>query len=495
MLRIRTTKTFSGAVAVQVVRYEGKRTVVIKHIGSGRNDKEIVLLRKEAAAWIQDVSCQQSLFGKEFEERNRIIQLDKCKFLGVRYSFLYEKINAVFKVIGFNKLERLLLDLVAMRIVEPASKLHSISLLRQFFGVSYTASDIYRAMTRFTGLKDQIEAILVHFAKDRLNFDFTLVFYDVTTLYFESFTEDNFRKCGFSKDNKGSQPQILIGLVVNSDGFPISFEVFEGNKFEGHTLLPAILDFKRKYHISNLTVIADAAMINKDNVRELLSHELNYIVGARIGNLSNKQIQEISGKLNRVDKKSIRLNTKNGYLICDFSLKRFHKDSQDLKKQIQKAEAFLRDPSLARKSKYLINTVKTKYVLNQKLIDKAKLLLGIKGYYTNLNKPKKLIIERYHDLWKIEKSFRIAKSDLKIRPIYHFKMNTVKSHILICFMALAVLKYLEIKTGQSSQKIIELLMSITDARLLDTINDREITIRIDITDEVRKLLGIIGLPY
>ncbi len=271
--------------------------------------------------------------------------------------------------------------------------------------------------------------------------------------------------------------------------------MFEGNKFEGHTLLPAILEFKRKYKIANLTVIADAAMINKDNVHELLSHELNYIVGARIGNLSNKQIQEISGKLNRVDKKSIRLSTKNGYIICDFSLKRFHKDSQDLEKQIQKAEAFLKDPSLARKSKYLINIVKTKYALNQKLIDKAKLLLGIKGYYTNLNKPKKLIIERYHDLWKIEKSFRIAKSDLKIRPIYHFKINTIKSHILICFMALSVLKYLEIKTGRSSQKIIELLMSITDARLLNTVSDREITLRMEITDELKKILGIIGLPY
>ena len=495
MLRVRTVKTASGSTAIQVVRYEGKRTVVVKHIGSGRNKKEVILLKKEASGWIQDISRQQSLFGRDFEKENRIIQLDKCKFLGIRYFFLYEKIKAVFDIIGFSKLGKLLLDLVIMRIIEPSSKLHSVTLLKQFFGIGITASDIYRGMTRFASLNDRVESILVDFAKDKLNFDFHLVFYDVTTLYFESFTEDDFRKCGFSKDNKGSQPQILIGLVVNRDGFPISCAVFEGNKFEGHTLLPATLEFKRKYKIDNLTVIADSAMISKDNIRELLSHGLNYIVGARLGNVSNKLIRDISDKLNQVDKKSIRFNTANGYLICDFSLKRFHKDSKDLEKQIQKAETFLKNPSLTRKSKYLINTAKTRYALNQKLIDKTRLLVGIKGYYTNLNKPKKLIIERYHDLWKIEKSFRIAKSDLKIRPVYHFKMNTIKSHILICFMALAALKYLEIKTGQSSAKIIELFKSITDARLLDTVSDKEITMRIEITDEVKNLLTLIGLPY
>jgi len=495
MFRVRTVKTASGSLAVQIVRYERKRTIVLKHIGSGRNDREVVLLKKEASMWIQDTSRQQSLFGRDGENENRIIQLNKCKFLGTRYSFLYETVSAVFHTIGFDTLERLLLDLVIMRIIKPSSKLHAVSLLQQFFGIELTASDIYRGMHRFATLKDSVESILVQFAKDKLNFDFNLVFYDVTTLYFESFTEDELRRCGFSKDNKGSQPQILIGLVVNRDGFPISCAVFEGNKFEGHTLLPAVLAFKKKYTIDTLTVIADAAMISKENIRELLSHGLNYIVGARLGNVSNKLIQTISQKLNQVDKKSIRLNTLNGYLICDFSLKRFHKDSQDLEKHIQKAEIFLKNPALTRKSRYLINTAKTTYALNRKLIDKTRLLLGIKGYYTNLNKPKKLIIERYHDLWKIEKSFRIAKSDLKIRPVYHFKMDTIQSHILVCFMALATLKYLEIKTGQSAAKIIEYFMSITDARLLDTVSGREINLRIEVTDEIKKLLKRIGLPY
>lgn len=508
MWYVRITKTISSSRAIQVVRYQGKRTVVLKHIGSGRSDEEVALLKKEARDWIQKVSGQQSLFGRRFEglgelgKDTRILQLDKCKFLGVRYSFLYEKINAVFALLGLdeNELGKLLLDLVRIRIVEPASKLRSRDLLEQLFGISYTASDIYRGMTRFFLLKDRAEEILVKFAKAELNFNFHLVFYDVTTLYFESFTEDNFRRCGFSKDNKGNQPQILIGLVVNRDGFPISFEVFEGNKFEGHTLLPSILELKAKYRITSLTVVADAAMISKDNISKLLACHLNYIVGARLGSLSRSLIEEISRRLNRIDKKSIRLLTPRRYLICDFSLKRFRKDSRDLEKQLQKAEAVLNDPSLAKKTKYLkyltsAGKTKPKLKLNRKLIEKTRLLLGIKGYYTNLNQPKKIVIERYHDLWKIEKSFRIAKNDLRIRPIYHFKTETIKSHILICFMALSVLKYLEIKTGKSSQRIVELLMSITDARLLNMVSEEEMTLRIEITDEVKKILDSLGLPY
>lgn len=180
MFRVRTVKTASDSIAIQVVRHEGKRTVVVKHIGSGRNDREVVLLKKEASRRIQDISCQQTLFGRDFEKENRIIQLDKCKFLGIRYFFLYERVNAVFNIMGFGELERLLLDLVIMRIIEPSSKLHSVSLLKQFFCISYAASDIYRGMNRFTTLKDRVESILVDFARDKLNFDFHLVFYDVT---------------------------------------------------------------------------------------------------------------------------------------------------------------------------------------------------------------------------------------------------------------------------------------------------------------------------
>lgn len=496
MFYVRSVKTASASTAVQVVKYAGKRTIVVKHIGSGKTKEEIFLLKKEASDWIKEALHLQTLFPEDCKKSSSfVIQLNKSKFLGVRHYFAQEIITVVLGRFGLAKLDKLLLDLVLIRIVEPASKLHSLDLLSQYFSINYSASDIYRGMAGFLKVKEDVESLLVAFAKKELNFDFHLVLYDVTTLYFETFHGDSLRKCGYSKDNKFNQPQIMIGLVVNRNGFPISYEVFEGNTFEGHTLLPSILAYKNKYHIKELTVVADAAMISKENIARLLSCQLSYIVGARLGNLKHDLIAEISRKLNRGNRRSARFSTAKGELICDFSSQRYLKDKKDMDKQIVKAQTILSNPSLLKKNKYLKSSSKTNLVLNQSLIDKALLLLGIKGYYTNLHKSKAFIIKRYHDLWQIEKSFRISKSDLEMRPIYHFKSETIKSHILICFVALGILKYLEIKTGKSPQKIIELLMSIADGRILDTVSNQEFLMRMELTAEVKSLVDKIDLPY
>ena len=144
-------------------------------------------------------------------------------------------------------------------------------------------------------LKSDVEAIAVQFARDNYGFNYDLLFYDVTTLYFESFEEDSLRRNGFSKDNKSQQPQILVALMVTSDGFPIAYDVFAGNTFEGHTILPVVKAFIKKYTVKHFTVVADAAMISEPNVQQLLENGINYIVGARLGNLPNKLIKEIDG--------------------------------------------------------------------------------------------------------------------------------------------------------------------------------------------------------
>ena len=154
-------------------------------------------------------------------------------------------------------------------------------------------------------------------AKSGFNHD--LLFYDVTTLYFETFEEDELRKNGFSKDNKSQQPQILIALMVSKEGFPIAYEVFPGNTFEGHTFMPVIKDFIRKNEVKNFTVVADAAMISTENVNQLEANNINYIVGARLGNISADLLKIIDEKICREDGKNIRIKTENGDLICSFS--------------------------------------------------------------------------------------------------------------------------------------------------------------------------------
>lgn len=496
MLYIRTTKTTSGSTAVQVVRYHKRKKIVVVHIGSARNSQELHALKQAATAWIEKAYKQPSLFSAEAP--SSLVPLDKCQYLGFRYRLIYESLQKLFTVFKFHLLHQpLLTDLVAARIIEPGSKLKSLQFLEEFVGVKHQRREFYRQLPRFINLQDQVEAKVLVIAKKKFSFNFSLIFYDVTTLYFESFEPDNLRKPGFSKDNKSNQPQIIIGLLVNNEGFPVAYQIFEGNKFEGHTLIPAILAFKRKHNTQSLIVVADVAMISLDNITALTGSGLNYIVGARTGSLSLKLIKEVSNVLAQQDKATVRHQTDYGDLICEFSAKRFAKDKREMDKQIKKAEELLKDPSGIKRTKFIKANNHAAYELNSALVEKTKLLLGVKGYYTNLGEEvsDRQIIQHYHNLWHVEQAFRIAKSDLQMRPIYHFKETAVKVHILICFMALAICKYMELKTSKSTKHVVELLKSVTDARILNTLTNEEITLCSQMSEETRQLLTQLGLWY
>ena len=279
----------------------------------------------------------------------------------------------------------------------------------------------------------------------------------ITTLYFETFEEDGLRKNGFSKDNKSQQPQILIALMVSKEGFPVAYEVFSGNTFEGNTIIPVIKDFIKRNGVKEFTVVADAAMISSENIQQLTQNNINYIVGARLGNIYAALLETIDKTIVREDGKSIRIKTDNGYLICSYSSVRYRKDKYEMETQIEKAKQVVAKPSKSKKMKFT-QTKGQKIELNEALIQKTQKLLGIKGYYTNLEASvadNTMIIERYHELYKVEQAFRISKNDLQTRPIFHFKEQPIKLHIMICFMALVVSKHIELKTGVSIRKFID----------------------------------------
>lgn len=488
MLHVRTVTTASGSTAVQVIRYLERKRIIVKHIGSARTQEELQSLQQTARQWIDRANRQQSLFPSKNKSGSTLIPIDKLRNLGVYYSYAQEIIGKLFRLFRFPQSERLFLDLVMMRMIQPASKLESLELLYELFAIKHHRADLYRSIPAITAWKETIEQNVIVIAKTHFAFDFTIVFYDVTTLYFESFKEDAFRKGGFSKDNK-NQPQIVIGLIVTKEGFPVSYELFEGNTFEGKTFIPIICRFKETYKIENLTVVADAAMISLENVEKLIEKNLSYIVGARVANLKRGQINRISSRLKQMDGASMRIETKRGLLVCDFSSARYEKDKREMDRQIAKAEKLLQEKRTAKRTKFLKNRSKITQVLNSALIEKTKLLLGIKGYHTNLTaETNETIINHYHNLWHVELAFRIAKNDLATRPIYHFKKETIEAHILICFTALAVCKYMELKTGKSIKAIIKLLKKVTDARLLNTLTNEEVIIRSEISPETQLLL-------
>ena len=497
MYHIRKTKTASNATAVQVVCYVKRKVKLARHIGSGHSTEEIEKLLKIAQAWVKKESKQKTLFAENDQTKNTFTLLNKCQYLGVRYSFIYEILTKLLNHFEFTTIgSSLLHDLIIMRIIEPASKLKSLELLEEYFGIIQRRQTFYETLPKILKLKDAVETLTVNFAQTKLAFDFSLVFYDVTTLYFESFSADELRKNGFSKDSKSQQPQIVIGLMVTDQGFPVAYEVFPGNKFEGHTLIPVVKDFKDKHKIPTLTVVADAGMISMENVKALKENGLQYIVGARLGNITLKALRGISSELGSQNNATMRTTTVYGDLICSFSKKRYAKDKREMEKQIKKAKELLEKPKEAKRTKFLKNIDKTKYEINEALIEKTQLLLGIKGYYTNLTSvDNQTIISHYHNLWHVEQTFRVAKNDLETRPIFHFKEDAIRVHMLICFMALAISKYMEIKTDKSLEQIIRSLKKVTDARLLNTLTNEELVMRTEISDEVKNILEKLHLSY
>jgi transposase len=494
MYKIREVTYSSNSVSIQVYKIANRKRVIVRHIGTAHNEQEKSDLLSLANEFIEKVSKQLHLF--EDNQPNNILYVSQTEFIGVHYTFLYELISKLIIAIGFDKIKNnLLLDLVILRMVEPASKLRSIELLAEYFGIKHRRQSYYQSAPLWLTLKSKIETIALDFARKHYAFNFDLLFYDVTTLYFETFEEDQLRKNGFSKDNKSQQPQILVALMVTKGGFPIAYEVFAGNTFEGHTLIPVVKNFITKNKVKEFTVVADAAMISVENIQALKENGINYIVGARLGNLSNELIEKIDKSISRRDDKSIRIKTDNGYLICSYSSVRYRKDKYEMEKQIKRAKYIIDNPSKNKKLKFTKSNGQN-IELNQKLIDKIQKTLGIKGYYTNLEEPiadDKTIIERYHELYKIEQAFRISKSDLQTRPIFHYKEEPIKLHLLICFMALVVSKNIELQTNTSTRKFIHECKKITDARLKNQITGKEIRIRANLSPTTIEILRKLGL--
>ncbi len=477
--RIRHVKTHSGSTAIQVGFYKGKRFQLTKHIGSSKDAKKIIELMGIAEEYIRTHSPQTEInFNPQSDEvlfKRGTSVTSSC--LEEAYTYL----ESIYVKIGFSYLgNEILKHFVMIRVLEPASKIKSIQLLQKYFNINYKKTTVFRELTKLTSLKEDAQEIAITYAKKNLGFDFSLVFYDVTTLYFETFMhdpEESLRKPGFSKDNKPNQPQILIGLVVNDTGFPIYYDVFQGNTFEGKTIIPVIAGIKEKYSIKKFTVVADAGMLSEKNLEELEARGIDYVVGARIGSLKYEEIQSIAAALDKINNNITRV----GNVIYDYSIKRATKDKADNDKAVQKALYYLQNPGkVMKRAVFLANGNKKQFKLNEDLVAKHRLLEGIKGYRTNIiDVEEKLLISRYKDLWKVEQSFRIAKSDLEARPIYHRKTNSIQYHLLIVFIALCMARVIEREKKESIKKVTNELKDKWAILLTDEISGNSLKVFLD----------------
>ena len=482
---------------MQVVRYERRRVVVIKHVGSGHSADEVDALMEGARQWITRSTLQVPLFG---EDKRRSLALATTRYVGVTHAFAYAVLLSCAERCGLGRLQdELLVDLAIMRLVEPGSKLRAIERMKEFFGRHHAERSVYRALGRMHGHKDALERLAVGYAQEELKSGLNMVLYDVTTLYFESFQADELRKPGYSKDGKPQQPQIVLGLLVTTEGFPLGYEVFAGNTFEGHTMLPVVRAFMARHKVKDLAIVADAAMLVQDLLEELRGEGLSYIVGARLANANAQLIDQVSAALAQQDGAILRVPSKHGDMVCQFSLKRFKKDRAILQQQITKAQALVARGQPGRRAKFVTHkNAAVGYAIDQTLIDKTTRLLGIKGYCTNIPQQQlgnAQVIARYHDLWNVEKAFRMAKSDLATRPIYHHTQASVHAHMAVCFAALMMARALELATTNSLRKVIDAIWAVTDAKLVDTVTKQEFIMRSPIPEQTKTIITALGLSY
>jgi hypothetical protein len=475
MAFIRKVKTASGAIAVQIAHKEHSRIIRLEHIGSAHTQAELETLLTIARQRLR--GSQLVLFGDTSSPLKISLKSPVSKLL---LQILTEQYN----LLGFDRLkDGIFTYLCVARIVEPTSKLDSLRVLAELGVRGLSKNRLYRCLGQVV-TKDYRTAIAKQCFTQAAAKGISLLLYDVTTLYFEIQKEDDFRKSGMSKERR-LEPQVTIGLLVDQLGFPLGLHSFEGNTAETTTILPVIDTFKKQYDLQDITVVADAAMLSSKNLEVLDKSGYTYIVGSRMHKIPY-DIAEYQ-KTQELTNNQIITTLLSGKqrIIYQYREARAAVDRHNIEKQINKAEKIISGKIAIRKTKFL--SVKTKdKKLNQTLIDKARALAGIKGYLTNLDTSDQQVISAYHQLWHVEQSFRMSKSDLKARPVFLHKRDSIEAHLTIVFASLAISKIIEYKTGISIKRFVNTIRPIRSG--IVTINGQEYPAEAEIPQDVEPLL-------
>lgn len=475
MVFIRRVKTKSGATAIQIAYKEYGRIKRILHIGSAHTSEEETLLINLA---------REKLFANQLILFRPSSNSPTLTLKSSSSTLLYRVLQEEYNRLGFNILkDRFFTLLTVARIVEPVSKLDSLRVLSELGINNIDRNQLYRCLKRVIdkNYRQNISQICFdHAARGGIS----LILYDVTTLYFEVQKEDDYRRPGLSKERR-LEPQIVIGLLVDQLGSPLGITSFEGNTAETKTILPVINDFCHKHKILQITIVADAAMLSAGNLKALEDAGHKYIVGSRLTKIPYDIVDYQSNHTHLTDGQIFETTFKNHRIIYQYKEERARLDRQNTQKQIDKAKRIIEGKRAVTKTKFLTVTAKTKK-LNQKLIDKAYALVGIKGYVTNIDIPAQKVINYYHELFKVEANFRMAKSDFKARPIFHRKRDSIEAHLTIVLAALAIGKSIEMKTQMSIKQIVKILRPVRSGVIV--LNDQEYHAQENISPFIHKIL-------
>lgn len=451
---VRKKKNNSGSISVQIID-KSKGYKVIQTIGSSKDQNEVKRLIDKAWHIIQTCNgMQKQLFSfktnEEMAVEKFVKELSNAQVHTIGPELIF---GTLFSRIGFGTItDEMFRHIVIARLAYPTSKLKTVDYLYRYRGIRIEVDTVYRFLDKLCDkYKETVERVAYEYTRRTLK-NISVVFYDMTTLYFDTEDEDDLRKIGFSKDGKFQKPQIMLGLLVGQNGYPIGYDIFEGNTFEGHTLLPTLGAIQKKYGFNKPIVVADAAMLSKKNLDNLSNEKYQFIIGARVKNETDALKEKILEQAkNMKDSQSFVFKRPDGTrLIITYSDKRRKKDCHNRDKGLFKLRQKVRLGRLTKESinnrgynKFLVLKGKVEVKIDEDKVQEDQLWDGLKGYITNTRLSPNAIVENYRHLWQIEKAFRISKTDLKIRPIYHYRRKRIEAHICVAFVAYTIYKEVE----------------------------------------------------
>lgn len=464
-------------------------------IGISSDDNEITNLVEQGKKWIgkqqELVQPKLDLFGEESMQKHNELVAAEQVLSNISNVFINGTdiiLNRVFERVGFDKIQDdIFRKLVLSRLSYPASKAATVEYLKNHFDEDVNLSRIYRYLDRLEDKHQQVQRISVEHTRQILGGYIGVMFYDVTTLYFETDREDDLRKTGFSKEGRHSNPQIILGLLVSLDGYPLAYCIHEGNKYEGHTMLPVVETFVKEYDLDEFIVVADSGLMNSANVEELERLGYKYIIGAKL-KTEKASIRQYIHSQPKIDRQMFEIDKGKGRrLLVGYTNDRAKKDAYNRDKGVRRLEKAYHRGSLTKENinkrgynKFLDIKSQIDVAINYDKIAKDAAWDGLKGYLTNTTIPTDQVYAAYHNLWNVEKAFRIAKSKIEIRPMFHFTRRRIQAHVCICFVALKVYKELErflklTGIGLSVDKVLAMAKTITTIQITLPLNQTIIT--------------------
>jgi hypothetical protein len=490
---VRRVRTASGATAVQIVHKRGRSVLGIDHIGSAHDEGQLAMLLETARARLH--TGQQMLPIDDGPTGGRPIGEPLVE--GTASLIVWETLEAVYAWLGLDQIgDNAFKALVLARIIEPTSKADTVRVLTELGVPGPTRVTFMRCLKRVIERDYRTMIAKACYARVVRDGGLALVLYDLTTLHFETDVEDRLRKVGMSKERR-VDPQVTVGLLTTGAGFPLDVHLFEGNKAETKTLVPVLTGFAERHHIDDVVVVADAGMLSAANLVALEEAGFAFIVGSKPSSAADDLADHFHRHGNAfTDRQTVEAKRAMGIgtqarerrVVYEYSFKRSQHDNRAINKMIERAEAVAAGTRPLKKDRFVKITDAVKGV-DWDLVERARYLAGLKGHLTNIDTDTMdgpHVVAAYHELYQVERSFRMAKSDLAARPMFHRIRDSIEAHLTIVFAALAVSREAQARTGVSIKKIVQALRPLRTATI--SLGPQQITAPPRIPDHAQAIL-------